>query len=156
MAGKSGQPPQEPTPPTDAHASHQHPGRGIEGTQVYDVLLRQYGEAMLRIGQLEAQVGSLTARLKEAGGDAEWTEDSAPKSQSLEVAESTATDSKEDISSERQRDAEIAQLRLQEGSLRFQLAQSEQQVKGERGRRKRRTKSDHWPKWMFWRRSGHR
>ena len=123
---------------------------------MYDILLRQYGEAMLRIGQLEAQVGSLTARLKEAGGDAERTEDPAPKSQSLEVAESTTKDSKEDRSSERQRDAEIAQLRLQEVSLRSQLAQTEQQVKGERGRRKRRSKSEHRPKWMFWRQREHR
>ena len=112
---------------------------------------------MLRIGQLEAQVGSLTARLKEAGGDAERIEDPAPKSQSSsEVAESTTTDSKEDRSSERQRDAEIAQLRRQEVSLRSQLAQTEQQVKGERGRRKRRSKSDHRPKWMFWRQREHR
>ena len=29
----------------------------------YDALVRKYGEAMLRIGQLESQVNSLTSRL---------------------------------------------------------------------------------------------
>ena len=151
MAGKSGQPPK-----TDAPTSDRHPVSDTEATEEYEVLLRQYGEAMQRTGQLEAQVDSLTFRLKEDGPDAERAEEPAPKAQSIGMAGGTATASKEDQSLVQQRDMEIDQLRLQVVSLASQLAQSEAQVKRvEGGRLRRRSKSGHRPKWMFWRRSKH-
>ena len=56
---------QESTPSFDALDSRSNvEERPVEGSPDYDTLMRRYGEAMLRIGQLEAQVDGLSKELQ--------------------------------------------------------------------------------------------
>ena len=100
-----------------------------QSTPDYTALLQQYGEAMLRIGQLEAQVDEL------------------PKG-SVE-----STSAKEGPT--KPRDDEISQLRLRVTSLSNQLALAQQEAgrTNEKTSRKRRRHSprNRPAKWMFWR-----
>ena len=116
----------------------------------YAALLQQYGEAMLRIGQLEAQVGHLTKRLQggvEQGSDASGQ---APVQESpgvrqlaekVEALQKLVVDSSEktpgsSADSQRHED-EIRQLRVQINSLASQLALAQGQLSEVRAHRPR-------------------
>lgn len=107
-----------------------------------------YGEAMLRISRLEAQVdrpqkGSVEDPSSEGGTPP--AEDSRP-----EPADTVPK------GGERSRDEEdISHLRLRTAALSNQLAVAQQKEAGhteERASRRRRRRSDRRPIWMFWKR----
>ena len=112
-----------------------------QSTPGYTALLQQYGEAMLRIGHLEAQVAHLTKQLEggaeqgsDAGGQALAEESPgvrglAHKVEALQklVADSSETTPGPGAESHRHGD-EIRQLRVQINSLASQLALAEGQL----------------------------
>ena len=103
-----------------------------QGQPDYDDLLRQYGEAMLRIGQLEAQVERLTGEPQGRTGP------TTPHVADEGGARSDPADLAQD---EHPTNAEMGQLRLQVASLANQLSQTEeklQQAEGHRARRRHR------------------
>ena len=142
----------------------------IDQTQ-YDLLVRQYGDAMQRIGQLETELnhlrklpqGTTPGEPAEArdGVSSELTGDSTE----LDAGSSTGsgprvnvgignTDGRSNHSS-LEGSTEISQLRVQLVSLAGQLARTEGelgQLKGTGTPHRRRSRSRHnnTPKWKFW------
>ena len=175
----------EPAPDPGGGPSVRGPHLGPEEFPPYASLLRQYGEAMLRIGRLESQIGVHSAGSSEGGSGEASTGGHAhqtriPELESLlarvtelekrvggpsgtgsesKGAESTSETPTPDRGMNSGRDAEISQLRLQVSSLANQLARAEQEPTGvqESGARRRsRDRHDRHPKWQFWRRSSRR
>ena len=180
MTDGASQPEQESVPQRKAASSDPDPTGFPDGSQEHDAILRRYGEAMLRIGQLESQVdGRGLQRPEEAihtGGDSE-----APlRQRSLEyrslLARIEALESSVGISpgDEPERRSggptdqgppvdtpaqgphsdQAANLRVQISGLNAKLAQTEAELKelrAPRTRRRSRSERDRpKSKWKFW------
>ena len=136
----------------------------------YDAVIRLYGEAMLRIGELEARLIGVERRggaeSGVQGASSFNVAELAEKVEALERRSGTSADtetsdpagdtkpiSAEDEAPLRELEEEISQLRLQLNSLTGQLAQTQEQLRsaqGTRARRRSRSRRDSPPKWKFW------
>jgi hypothetical protein len=104
-------------------------------------ILRQYGEAMLRIGQFEAQVERLTEGRQspplrhDQAGLAELSEklEDVPK----QVASSTGARPSPDSGDDADRDDELGQMQIQIASLSHQFARAERDLQPGPGHRSR-------------------
>ncbi len=110
----------------------------------YDLLLRRYGEAMARIGELEAQL----QRLGEDGRGTAGSVDAAVPVTELEPKAQAGTG----CELLEPRDRELSRLGLQVTSLSNQLAQAERQVQEAQSNRRRSGRRRHRSRWKFWRR----
>ena len=123
-----------------------------QGSPDYAALLRQYGEVMLKIGQLEAQVHHLTQQLqgiteresrsdglvrdpseiKDIAGKVEALEklvvDSSKKTRESETDGSQSDVSRAEDARQRQQADEIRQLKVRISSMASQLANTEGQL----------------------------
>lgn len=144
-----------------------------EGSAEYDVLLRKYGEAMLRISQLESQLDGIARDQQEGNASSHSSSDvrsgiSQPETvhalNRIEELETRAGSEREVVTQERSTQsplngADVAQLRLQVTSLANKLAQTEDELKSSQGTRvKRRSHHKHknGSTWAFWRGSKRR
>jgi DNA repair exonuclease SbcCD ATPase subunit len=110
----------------------------------YDLLLRRYGEAMARIGELEAQV----QRLGDEKRNVAESDDAAASVTELRP-DGNAGPGSELLE---QRDRELAKLRSQVTSLSNQLAQAQRQVHEAQSNRRRSGRRRQRSRWKFWRR----
>ena len=93
----------------------------------YDALVSRYGEAMLRIGQLEAQVDLLTNQLRSSDSPPiEKPERPSDFGSGMRPPENMSQPT--EGHSERDSEEELRQLRLQVTSLANQLQQTEEQL----------------------------
>ena len=152
----------------------------------YDILVRRYQEAVVRICELEAQIDRLESRLREGRIGDPANPEAAPRGQAsgaaglvarIEALESKVSGSasgerppsavgdadrastSRSAPSSGQRSDEMTQLRLQVANLAGQLARAEEQlndVKQTRVRRRRSSKSHRSRWWRFWQRSRRR
>ena len=134
-------------PAPDRRQPSQEPPRR---TDEYDLLLRRYGEAMLRIGELEA-------RLREQGesGLAEEAPAEPNPKAAAEPAAAPTEGPRQDL--KEQKDRQMSQLRFQVTSLSTQLAEAQQRVQElqKSTRQRRRSSRRHQrSRWKFWRRWG--
>ena len=150
------------------HAPEQRRDIHANESPGYDAVIRLYGEAMMRIGELEAQMFGVERRVTESENRGASSSDFAELAEKVEALErrwgtSAGTETSEHasdtrpISAEddnllREREEEISQLRLQVNSLTGQLAQTQEQLKSSQGTRARRRsrRRDSPPKWKFW------
>jgi hypothetical protein len=109
---------------------------------------------MLRIGQLEAQMGHLTSLLQ--GGAAQESQESGTRveaeaspstSAGTPVTESAFANPKAGGAVRTPHDEELQQMRLQITNLANQLAETEAESLGSQGRRSRHRRRDHRPWW---------
>ncbi len=131
-------------------------GPDVSSSAEYNALLIQYGEAMARIGQLEAEVEALSRRLEEGGA----TRDTEDASDPAAAEDQTTRDSEDEGPPDERpqpatkRAEDLSQFRLQVASLANELARAEgelNEVRGQRAKRRGR-RGENRPGWMFWRR----
>ena len=100
----------------------------------YDALVSRYGEAMLRIGQLEAQVDLLTNQLRSSDSPpTEKPERPSNFGSGMRPPENMSQPT--EGHSERDSEEQLRQLRLQVTSLANQLQQTEEQLEQAKGHR---------------------
>ena len=136
----------------------------------YDDLLRKYGEAMLRISQLESQLADAGGRQGGSSHSSYNARSNTPQPETghalnrIEELEARTGSERVAISQEHSipsplNGADVAQLRLQVTSLANKLAQTEDALKSSQGTRvKRRSHHKHknGSTWAFWRGSKRR
>ncbi len=157
----------------DASAEPQASDQSNVDRSQYDLLVRQYGEAMQRIGQLEAELDRLTSTPGDAvhnpatngssgspgaGESSGPTDETAPLTIASSLgATSTSHAGPDEVGttspSELEGQNAIAQLRVQLVSLAGQLASTKEelgQLKGTHQRSRSRSRRHRTPKWKFW------
>ena len=119
-------------------------GPDVTSSAEYNALLMQYGEAMARIGQLEAEVEALSRQLQQGGATRHTDQATRDSEDEGPPGERPATERVE----------ELSQFRIQVASLANELARAEGELSELRGRRARRRgrRGENRPRWMFWRR----
>ena len=143
------------------------------GSVEYDVLLRKYGEAMLRISQLESQLAGITRGKQEgnaSNNSSRTARSSIPQPETvhalnrIEELEARAGSEREAVTQEHSipsplNGADVAQLRLQVTSLANKLAQTEDELNRSQGthvKRRSHHKHKNGSTWAFWRGSKRR
>lgn len=110
----------------------------------YDTLLRLYGESMLRVEQLEAQVASVgESSLQEDDAQARAISQLTERIEALQrqiARPSEASDTPTDAQPADDRTDEIAQMRVQIMSLANQLDGARREIQDYRSRRRRRSR----------------
>lgn len=140
-----------------------------EGSVEYDILLRKYGEAMLRISQLESQLADITRDQRE--GNASSHSSSNTRSSIPQSETGQALNRIEELEAQREavtqqhsipsplNGADVAQLRLQITSLANKLAQTKDELERSQGtllKRRSHHKHKNGSTWAFWRGSKRR
>ena len=138
--------------------------RGSGGSPDYGALVLNYGEAMYRVGELEAKVEELTRQLVKDGGPVESGSAPGPRgAHALEarvesLEEALPSDGEEDarapgVSSgsevrkpENRQSGELRQMRLQIAGLANQLAIAEEELRNVREHQTRRRRRKDLPK----------
>ena len=160
-------------------------GANVAGAADYSLLLSRYGDIMLKIGQLEAQVGYLTKQIDVMGKNesllpgpkrVQEPQGLSELTLKVEALERAAADphqaggddgsegSDAGTSEDDRRDDEFRQMRLKITSLANQLAQAQdqlQEVLGHRGRHRRQDvegegASRHRRQTPLWKKIAHR
>ncbi len=179
------QTPQDVTPPQGNPEPHSSADGSLQDDLARDALLRQYGQAMLKIGQLEAQVEQLTSQLQARARqeiysygpapvqDPQGLRDLVEKVEALQkvivhspdrASGSTPSDTaslgaQTEGAGRRRYEEERRQMRLQMNSLANQLAQTEEELEEVRGSRSRRSgrhrRSSRTPQRRWWRKLSH-
>ena len=169
-------PPEKPHPGQATRPSTRSRNRGpsagrsegsLGDSDAYSSLLRQYGEAMFRIGQLEARIERLTGDPAERAPDEQGPPSQVQNvSDEVEDPEHPSMDHEPEgvmeppspvgASSDSDKEsAEIAQLRLQLYTLANQLAQAQEEldrVQGKVARHRSHRRNRSRSRWKFWRR----
>ena len=104
---------------------------GVQESAAYDLLLRQYGEAMLRIGRLEAQVERLTLQLQDDTEDQHSGDGPQPDAPETGVTKGPPAPAQPD-------NDELRQVRVQLTAMAGRLARTEEELEKARGSRPRR------------------
>ena len=182
MTDGAAQPEEESVHQRDAAPSYQDPTDSTRGSKEYDGILRLYGEAMLRIGQLESQVQGAGWRREEEAIHRDGASEAPLQQRTLEYRSLLAriealessvglspgdeprqrsgdpTDQRPpaDTPTQRHHINQAANLRLQVAGLSTKLTQTEaelKELKASRIRRRSRTERGQAnSKWNFWRR----
>ena len=158
--GNPGQSSQKPASITDKKLPNQHLDQSIDGAHAYEVVLKQYGEAMLRMGHLEAQMGDSATRLDKDDENSEQVAMGVAQETAFSRSAKSQASAFSDLEGKRmlmrQKEEEIVQLRSQVDRLRSRLDRAESETKDGRTRPKRRSRNSSKLRWMFWRRDRRR
>ena len=133
-----------------------------EGVGEYADLLRVYGEAMLRIGKLETKVDQLMELIAQGSNPGEGVlpepKGLKPLEERLEALHNLVSDpgGQPGPAPERERDAELGQMRLQIANLANQLTRAQQHLKETRENRSRGRRRQQNPSKPLWRRLARR
>ncbi len=117
--------------------------------ETYDSLVRRYGEAMFRIGELEDEVASLRRAAARRASENSQQGASPELAKLLHRIEQLEGQLASERSGKGKDEGEVSHLRLQVAGLASKLAQAEDELKKYRGRVQRRHQK-RGSKWKFW------